>query len=115
MYSNYGGGDDMLGGDDGGRRDPGRVVRSFKEFVKTHFVHDRRETEDPLLYRRERRPHRARGAQIARAAPRARGLRRGRVSSSRAAAWITAARARVPGPTRPRPHPPTPLPYPLPP
>ncbi|KIZ00585.1 putative DNA replication licensing factor MCM5 [Monoraphidium neglectum] len=52
VYTSYGD-DDMLGGGDeaGGRRDPGRVVRAFKEFIKTHFTHDRREVEDPLLYR----------------------------------------------------------------
>jgi hypothetical protein len=43
--------EDVLMDDAGRRRDPGAIVRDFKEFIKTHFTHDRRETDEPLLYR----------------------------------------------------------------
>jgi len=43
--------EEALMDDAGRRRDPGQVVRDFKEFIKTHFTHDRRETDEPLVYR----------------------------------------------------------------
>lgn len=43
--------DVLAPGEDGRRRDAGAVVRDFKEFIKTHFTHDRRETDEPLVYR----------------------------------------------------------------
>lgn len=52
MFGGFGGEGAALAADDGGRRrDPGSVVRDFKEFVKTHFTHDRRHTDEPLVYR----------------------------------------------------------------
>jgi hypothetical protein len=47
--------DDGAGGpDDGGRRrDPAAIVRDFKAFIQTHFAHDRRAADEPLVYRQQ--------------------------------------------------------------
>ena len=43
----------MAPDDAGRRRDPSAVVRDFKEFIQTHFAHDRRGADEPLAYRQQ--------------------------------------------------------------
>lgn len=54
VYGGLGMDDDVMAPDDNGRRrDPGAIVRDLKEFVQTHFAHDRRGADEPLAYRQQ--------------------------------------------------------------